>query len=67
MKVLFGEGAANRTDPESCAAICEGRSEALTGDSAAQQLSGENHFGAPMLSVLQKAMRPMSRSTTKAS
>jgi hypothetical protein len=32
VKVLCGEGVANHTDPESCAASCEGRSEALTGD-----------------------------------
>jgi hypothetical protein len=42
VKVLFGEGVANHTDPESCAATREGRSEALTGDSVGQPLSGEN-------------------------
>ena len=44
MKVLGGEGLANRTDPESCAATREGRSEALTGDSVGQPLSGENQL-----------------------
>ena len=33
MKILCGEGVANRTAPELCAATREGRSEALTGDS----------------------------------
>ena len=44
MKVLCGEGIASRTDPESCAATREGRSEALTGDSVGQPLSGENQL-----------------------
>src|SRR3984957_20373647 len=44
VKVLFGEGVANHTDPESCAATREGRSEALTGDSVSQPLSGENQL-----------------------
>ena len=44
MKVLCGEGVANRTDPESCAASREERSEALAGDSAGQPLSGENQL-----------------------
>ena len=44
MKVLCGEGVASHTDPESCAATREGRSEALTGDSAGQPLSGENQL-----------------------
>ena len=44
MKVLCGEGVANRTDPELCAATREGRSEALTRDSAGQPLSGENQL-----------------------
>ena len=44
MKVLCGEGVASRTDPKSCAATREGRSEALTGDSAGQPLSGENQL-----------------------
>jgi hypothetical protein len=47
VKVLCGEGVANHTDPESCVASREGRSEALTGDSVGQPLSGENqHRGA---------------------
>ena len=44
MKVVCGEGVANRTDPESCVASREGRSEALAGDSAGQPLSGENQL-----------------------
>jgi hypothetical protein len=44
MKVLFGEGVACHTDPESCAVTREGRSKALTGDSVGQPLSGENQF-----------------------
>ena len=44
MKVLCGEGIASRTDPESCAATREGRSEALTGDRVGQPLSGENQL-----------------------
>ena len=44
VQVLCGEGVANRTDPESCAATREGRSEALTGDSVGQPLSGENQL-----------------------
>ena len=44
VKVLCGEGIANHTAPESCAATREGRSEALTGDSVGQPLSGENQL-----------------------
>jgi hypothetical protein len=44
LKVLCGEGVANHTAPESCAATREGRSEALTGDSAGKSLSGENQL-----------------------
>ena len=44
MEVLCGEGIANHTAPESCAATREGRSEALTGDSVGQPLSGENQL-----------------------
>ena len=62
MKVLCGEGVANRTDPESCAASREGRSEALAGDSAGQPLSGENQLRGADLSVVQKTIRPVSRS-----
>jgi hypothetical protein len=38
VKALCGEGVANHTAPESCAASREGRSEALTGDSVGQPL-----------------------------
>jgi hypothetical protein len=44
VKVLCGEGVANHTAPESSAATREGRSEALTGDSVGQPLSGENQL-----------------------
>jgi hypothetical protein len=44
VKVLYGEGVANRTGPESCGAAREGRAEALTGGSAGQPLSGGNHL-----------------------
>ena len=44
MRVLYGEGVANHTDPESCAATREGRSEALTGDCVGQPLSGEKQL-----------------------
>jgi len=32
MKVLYGEGVAIHTGPESCGDVCEGMAEALTGD-----------------------------------
>ena len=50
MKVLYGEGVASRTGPESCAVAREGCGEALTGESAGQPLSGENQVrGADVL------------------
>ena len=39
MQVHYGEGVANHTDPESCAAYCEVCGEALTGERAGQPLS----------------------------
>ena len=44
MEVLCGEGVAKHTAPESCVATREGRSEALTGDSVGQPLSGEKQL-----------------------
>mgnify|MGYP006954727540 CR=1 FL=1 len=44
MKVLYGEGVATHTGPESCAATREGRGEALTGEHVGQPLSGESHL-----------------------
>ena len=41
MQVRCTEGLANHGDPESCAGIREGVSEALTGESAGQPLSCE--------------------------
>ena len=41
MQVHYGEGIANHTDPESCAASREGCGEALTGERAGQPLSRE--------------------------
>ena len=41
MQVHYGEGVANHTDPESCAAYCEVCGEALTGERAGQPLSHE--------------------------
>jgi hypothetical protein len=40
VQVLYSEGMANRTGPESCAADCEVRGEALTGVRVGQPLSG---------------------------
>ena len=41
MQVHYGEGVANHTDPESCAAYREVCGEALTGERAGQPLSRE--------------------------
>ena len=41
MQVHYGEGVANHTDPESCAAYREVCGEALTGERAGQPLSHE--------------------------
>src|ERR1700732_4147893 len=41
VKVHYGEGLANHTDPESCAAYREVGGEALTGEHAGQPLSRE--------------------------
>jgi hypothetical protein len=50
VQVLYGEGAASHTGPESCAAAREGRGEALTGECVGQPLSGENQLrGADVL------------------
>jgi len=41
VQVRCTEGLANHSGPESCAGICEGVGEALTGESAGQPLSCE--------------------------
>src|ERR1700736_5457672 len=41
-QVLYGEGLASHTGPESCVAVREDRCEALTGECVGQPLSGEN-------------------------
>jgi hypothetical protein len=41
VQVHYGEGVANHTDPESCAAYREVCGEALTGERAGQPLSHE--------------------------
>ncbi len=41
MQVHYGEGVANHTGPESCAAYCEVCGEALTGERVGQPLSRE--------------------------
>src|ERR1017187_10518874 len=42
VQVHYGEGVANRTDPESCAVYREVCGEALTGERAGQPLSRES-------------------------
>ena len=42
MKESYGEGLASHTGPESCAAVREGDSEALTGERAGRVLSRES-------------------------
>ena len=42
MQVHHDEEVANRIDPGSCAAACEGNGEALTGDRTGQPLSRES-------------------------
>jgi hypothetical protein len=50
VQVLYGEGLASRTGPESCVAVREDRCEALTGECVGQTLSGENQLrGADVL------------------
>ena len=50
MRVLYGEGVASHTGPESCAAVREDRGEALTGECVGQPWSGENQLrGADVL------------------
>ena len=44
MQVHHDEEVANRIDPESCAGVCEGISEALTGERIGQPLSRERPF-----------------------
>ena len=42
MEIHHDEGVANRIDPESCAVVREGNSEALTGERIGQPLSRES-------------------------
>jgi RNA-directed DNA polymerase len=50
VQVLYGEGLASHTGPESCVAAREGRGEALIGERVGQPLSGENQLrGADVL------------------
>jgi hypothetical protein len=42
VKVSYGEGSATHTGPESCVAVREDRSEALTGERIGQPLSRES-------------------------
>ena len=50
VQVLYGEGLASHTGPESCVAVREDRCEALTGECVGQPLSGENQLrGADVL------------------
>ena len=53
MQVHHDEGVANRIDPESCAVVREGNSEALTGEHIGQPLSLEMNIvsGADAFSI----------------
>ena len=57
MQVLYGEGLASHTGPESCVAVREDRCEALTGECVGQPLSGENQLRGADVLRLQKATR----------
>ena len=58
MQVRCTEGLANHSDPESCAGIREGVSEALTGERAGQPLSCERLLSrVPTCSESRKATR----------
>ena len=43
MGVLYGEGVASHTGPESCVGVREGVGEALTGERAGRPLSRDRH------------------------
>jgi hypothetical protein len=65
VQVLYGEGLANRTVPESCAAVREDRGEALTGECVGQPLSGETQLrGADVNRNLSVAAGDVGFSTT---
>ena len=44
MEKSYGEGIASHTGPESCAVVCKGQGEALTGVRAGRVLSRENYY-----------------------
>ena len=59
MQVLYGEGLASHTGPESCVAVREDRCEALTGECVGQPLSGENQLrGADVLRPSEGDLEP---------
>jgi hypothetical protein len=64
MQESYGEGLASHTGPESCAGVCEGTGEALTGDVQARVLSRENipTPGRRRRGDRRKATRPVSLS-----
>ena len=56
MEELYVEGLATHGGPESCAVVCEGGVEALTGVRAGRAIEPRNeHFGVPTLSKRRKA------------
>lgn len=55
MQESYGEGPASHTGPESCAAVREGRGEALTGERAGRPSSREMHAPSRKRRVLQGA------------
>ena len=65
MRVQCSEGLANRTDPESCAVVCEDCGEALTGEPPGWVLSHEMTFRMPTLFRERKATRGMVISRAK--
>jgi hypothetical protein len=57
MREFHAEGLATRSGPESCAAACEGRGEALTGVRAGRAIEPRNvSTGVPTLSMKRKAI-----------
>ena len=58
MKEPHDEGVANHVGPESCAAVREGRGEALTGVRAGQPLSREKAVLAPGADAVSGSGRP---------
>src|ERR1700675_342620 len=64
MQESYGEGRASHTGPESCAGVCKGTGEALTGGGAGRVLSRENVLtpGRRRRGDRRKAIRPASLS-----